>query len=301
MDVTAAALRYFVTLAEELHYARAAERLHITPPSLSQQISRLERQVGRRLFDRSPRTVALTPAGAELLPLAIAATRAHEAVAAWAGTTPASTPIRIGVVAGAGGSLSEVLATVIERYPETIVQIARLGFFGVEEAVRARRVDVAFGFAPIDPSRDVVVTPLLQEGRVLVVRDDHPLAERETVRIEETNALDFVVPAGADGDARAWWLVDPRPDGSRPRVITVADDVEGLMELCAAGIGVNIATESLSVQTRRPGLAYIPIADIPPADVLICSHPAPGHPATEGVVRIALEVAARSRIPHRRT
>ena len=68
-----------------------------------------------------------------------------------------------------------------------------------------------------------------------------------------------------------WWIVDPRPDGSRPKRGPTADSVEGLLELVAAGAGVNIAGESASRHYRREELAFIPIDDIEPATIVLCS------------------------------
>lgn len=294
MSISAAALQYFVALADELHFTRAAERLHLTVPSLSQQISRLERQVGQRLFDRSPRGVRLTAAGEELLPLATEAVRAHGAVVAWAqhATAPLP-PLRVGIVAsGAGDLTSEILTGIVERFPQLRLQLVRLGFLDAVPALERHTVDLAITLAPLPPSDRVVARPLLTEPRVLVIRADHPLAQHESLTIDQTNDLGFVVPSEAAGDALAWWLVDPRPDGSRPRVVAQADGVEGLMELCAAGIGVNIATRSVATQFGRPGLAYLDLTDIEPAQVLLVRAVNAGHPAVPDVERIASRITA---------
>jgi len=295
MDISAPALRYFVAVADELHFARAADRLHITPPTLSQQIARLELAIGGRLFERTPRAVALTPLGEELLPLAREAVRSHEAVLAWASraaTHPAA--LRVGVVAGGGGGglTSEILAALVARLPEVPLQLVRLGFFDVGPAVREGGVDVALTLAPVGPSKDLSVQELLSEPRVLVVREDSPLAGRASIRIDETNNLAFVVPSGAAGEGLAWWLVDPRPDGTRPRVVAVADDVEGLLELCAAGIGVNIATSSAFREQSRAGLALVEIVDVEPARVVLVRSERPRHGAVAAFERIAIDVAS---------
>ena len=106
MDVPIHVIRYFCVLAEELHFGRAAERLSITPPSLSQQISRLEQQLDVKLFDRSPRKVELTRHGRELLPLARRVQDDHEQLLAWGRSLQREqkTPLlRVGVVAAGAG------------------------------------------------------------------------------------------------------------------------------------------------------------------------------------------------------
>ncbi|MDF2993595.1 MAG: hcaR 2, partial [Microbacterium sp.] len=270
MGISASALRYFVALAEEQHFARTAERLHITPPSLSQQIARLEKSVGRALFERSPRGVRLTAAGEELLPLAREAVDAHREVEDWARAQPVVVPpLRVGIVAsGAGNLTAAMLTTVVERHPALRLRLVRLGFFDTAAAIDGDTVDVALTLSPFPENPGIVATTLMQEARVLVLRADHPLAARKSVRIDETNHLPFVVPNSAPTEARAWWLVDPRPDGTSPRVSAVADDVEGLMDLCSAGLGVNIATASVATHFGRPELAYLELTDVAPAEII---------------------------------
>jgi DNA-binding transcriptional LysR family regulator len=295
MDISAAALTYFVALADELHFARTAEKLHISPPSLSQQIARLEAQVGQRLFVRSPRAVHLTPAGLELLPLARNVVAAHAGVETWVrAQAEPSAPLKVGIVAtGAGPLTSDIIAETLQRHPELRLELRSLGFAEVERAVIDGSVDLALTLGPAPENPRLVSTTLATEPRVLVLRDDHPLAARSHVSIDETNDLGFVVPVTARNAARAWWLVDPRPDGSTPRVTAVADGVEGLMEFCVAGVGVNIATASAATHYGRAGLAYIEIDDIAPAEVLAIRAESPARPETVLLERVAEDVARR--------
>lgn len=268
MNVTAAQVRYFVAVADELHFGRAAERLRIAAPSLSQQIARLERSLGTRLFDRTPRGVTLTDAGRDLLPLAREAERAHRAVDQWRPGGAVAPLLRVGVVAaGAGTVTTRILRDLVEFEPSIRVELVRLAFFDGARALRDGDVDVAIAPAEEAAGDGLATERLVDEERVLVVRADHPLAGRPSVSIGETDDLDFVVIGDAPPPVRDWWLVDPRPSGARPRVVAHADGVEGLMELCAAGIGVNIAAASAESHFRRDDLAFVPIRDIPPARI----------------------------------
>src|SRR6478735_8742964 len=195
MDVPIHVIRYFCVLAEELHFGRAAERLSITPPSLSQQISRLEQQLDVKLFDRSPRKVELTRHGRELLPLA----RREQ-----------KTPLlRVGVVAaGAGALTTAAIASTMQAIPQARIEMRRMGFFDVASELESGRVDVVFAPAPMRLPPRIRVEPLWVEPRVLVVPAGHPLADRESVAIVETNDEVFVSVAGGTPEVVVWWYGD---------------------------------------------------------------------------------------------
>lgn len=299
MDIPIAPVRYFCVLAEELHFRRAAERLHISSPSLSQQITRLEDQLGTRLFDRSARRVTLTPDGARLLPAAERAVTAHREFldAALLLGEDRDRILRVGVVAaGAGPLTSEILMAAVEAVPGLRLEMRHLGFFDAEQHLIEGDIDVAFALdEPAGTRGGVVAIPVWEERRVLVVRRDHPLASRASVRIMETAGETFITARGGDEETLAWWLIDPRPDGSHPRRGPSADDLDGILDLCAAGVGVNIAGEAIGSRYRRDELALIPISDAPPARIMLKRRTGPGHPLVLRFEEIALErSAARS-------
>ncbi|WP_417563922.1 LysR family transcriptional regulator [Microbacterium sp.] len=275
MDVPIHVIRYFCVLAEELHFGRAAERLSITPPSLSQQISRLEQQLGVKLLDRSPRKVVLTPYGRELLPLARRVQDDHNQVLDWARSVQRDREapmLRVGVVAAGAGSLTTAaISATLTAMPNARIEMRRLGFFDVAADLGSGRVDVVFAPGPLPLPPRMRTEPMWREPRVLVVRSDHPFADRESISILETGAESFVAASGGPPEVVDWWLVDPRPDGSHPRRGPTADSVEGLLELVAAGAGVNIAGASAAQHYRRDELTYIPITDIDPATIVLCS------------------------------
>lgn len=275
MDVPIHVIRYFCVLAEELHFGRAAERLNITPPSLSQQISRLEQQLDVKLFDRSPRKVELTGYGRDLLPLARRVQDDHDQLLSWGRSMQRDRDapvLRVGVVAaGAGALTTAAIAATMQAMPDARIEMRRLGFFDVASDLESGRVDVVFAPSPMLLPPRIRLEPLWREPRVLVVPAGHPLAERESVSILETNDETFVAVAGGVPEVVDWWIVDPRPDGSRPKRGPTADSVDGLFELVAAGAGVNIAGQSASRQYRRDELAFIPVTDIEPATILLCS------------------------------
>jgi DNA-binding transcriptional LysR family regulator len=296
MDVPIPMLQYFCVLAEELHFGRAAARLGIATPSLSQQIARLEDRVGARLFERSPRQVVLTAAGRELLPLARDVRRTHQAVLDWSAERrgAAGPVLRVGLVAtGAGLLTTKILGAVLTGMPSVRLEMRRLGFFDVADELLSGAVDVAFAPAPLPLPSAVRAREITREGRVLVVPRDHRLAGRSDVGIAETDDEVFVAPASGDPSVVAWWVVDPRPSGRRPKRGPVADDIEGILELVAAGTGVNIAAASAEAYYPRERLAFVPIRDVPPASILLCRRAADSGPAVAAFERIAFEVAGR--------
>nr|WP_277814887.1 LysR family transcriptional regulator [Galbitalea soli] len=286
-------MRYFCVLADELHFGNAARVLNISAPSLSQQISRLEGMIGVKLFERTPRQVSLTEAGEELLPLARRVRDDHNEVLQWARSVSSPvTVLRVGMVAAGAGTLTTaILTSAVQRMPSVRFEMRRLGFFDTIDELLAGSVDVVFAPGPMNVDERVRIDPVWSESRVLVVPADHPLADRESVRIAETSGETFVGAAGGEAAILDWWLVDPRPDGSHPKRGPVADDIDGLLELVAMGAGVNIASASAASHYRRDGLRYVPILDIEPATILLCSLAATTNPAVRVFEAVAAELA----------
>lgn len=275
MEISIPTLRYFAVLAQELHFGRAAARLSITSPSLSQQISQLERVTGGRLFERTSRSVALTDLGRELLPHAARAVEAHDHLTDWISEhrAAAENALRLGVVAAGAGPLTAAIMSAVSQIPNLRLEMRRVGFFDVEQELVAGRVDAVLAPAPLSYNPETLVaSPLWTEHRVLVVRATHPLAGRSSISIDEVHDETFVAVSGDHADAIAWWTVDPRPDGSHPRLGPRADDIEGLLEFVSAGMGVNIAAASAAAHYPRADLAFVPIDDIEPATILLCTR-----------------------------
>ncbi|MER6544765.1 LysR family transcriptional regulator [Streptomyces sp. NPDC001250] len=178
-------LSYFVAVAEELHFGRAAERLHIVQSAVSQQIQRLERELGAELFDRSPRRVRLTGAGERLLPEAravlAAAERARAAVAAPAG-------LRLGTSTGLGAHLDRVLAAFAERAPQVPVELVSLPAGERLARVAAGRLDAAFVRAA-EPPAGVRVVPLWSDPLVAALPATHRLAGRDEIDLADLAGL----------------------------------------------------------------------------------------------------------------
>lgn len=296
MDIPLHALRYFCTLAEELHFGKAAAALNISAPSLSQQISKLEATVGMKLFERSSRKVELTPKGGELLPLARRVRDDHQEVLHWVRAQGHDSDVlRIGMVAaGAGPLTTSILAAAVQRLPSMRLEMRRLGFFDTSRELVEGRVDVVFAPAPFAVDDRILAEPLWREPRVLVVPEGHRLAQRESIEIMETAGESFVSASGGVSEVLDWWLVDPRPDGSHPLRGPVADDFEGLLELVAAGVGVNIASIGASQQYRRDGICFVRITDIEPATILMCSLKRPRNPAVPGFMQLGIELARKA-------
>jgi DNA-binding transcriptional LysR family regulator len=170
-------LRAFVTLAEHLHFGRAAEALHLTQPGLRRQIQTLERQLGARLLERDRRNVALTEAGRQLLedavPLlgAVSATRQRVARAARG-------PRRLVVGFRAGVIPTSAIAVLGELHPDLVVDVKRLEWDDQEHNLLNGDVDIAYVRQPIT-DRGLRLVPLYHERRLVALRRDHPLAEAE--------------------------------------------------------------------------------------------------------------------------
>lgn len=256
-------LRYFVAVAEELHFGRAAERSFVAQPTLSQQIQAFEGEVGARLFDRSRRGVALTDVGAVLLPHARRAleeaARAEAAVRA-AAEGRAGT-LRIGYETPImRDGLAESIRAFRAEVPDAALDFWEAGSREQAEAVREGRADVGLVLLPVD-ERGLEVRTLGAAPSVAVVPEGHRLAGRETVALAELSDEPQVAwarePAPEVYDA---YLRASREAGFEPRVAQEVRHAESLLGLVAAGVGVGMMHPA-RVQPGYPGVAYARIVE----------------------------------------
>jgi DNA-binding transcriptional LysR family regulator len=169
-------LEYFVVVAETLHFGRAAELLHIGQPAVSQQIGRLERELGVTLFDRSPRTVRLSEAGQRLLPRARAVLVAVEGVRAVAvATAGGRVPFRLGTSSGLGARLERVLAELGIVAPHLDVELVGASTRVRLDRVRSGGLDAAF-VRGLRSARELQVVQVWEDSLVAAVPISHELA-----------------------------------------------------------------------------------------------------------------------------
>lgn len=263
--MTVAHLRSFLAVAEELHFGRAAQTLRVSPSSLSDHIATLERRTGRALFVRTSRSVTLTDDGVRLLPLAQRAVETMDDVLRWARPDSRRTQLRIGLSVFSP-RFRTILSEAHRQMSEVDWQVIQLGFAEPYRALLDGEVDCALipGAAP--PPVTVTATTLWTESCLLVVAESHPLASHSTVEVADLTDQTFV--AVGDAPTSDHWLGDVLRGA--PRTLPIARNFDEVLELCAAGIGVNVAGASAAQMYQRPGVRFIPIADLADRPTNLC-------------------------------
>ncbi|MEV8440717.1 LysR family transcriptional regulator [Actinosynnema sp. NPDC051121] len=252
MDVETRELRYFVAVAEELHFGRAAHRLGIAQPPLSRAIRLLERRMGVTLLERTSREVRLTAAGEMLLAEgrgALAAVTAAVRRTQRAGATP-----RLVLALKPGGD-ADLLRPVLDRYAATAGAVpVDLAFSVGERAamVRDGRADLALLHRPQNDLTGLDSDDLYVEGQVVVLPDGHPLAARATVSMADLR----------DEPQPRW--PEARP-GVTGHPVT---DTEQVLQLIRLGRMVAVLPESVR-DRLPPGTVSRPVTDAEPATLVI--------------------------------
>lgn len=256
-------LRYFVTLAEERHFTRAAERLGIKQPPLSQQIRQLELEMGTALFHRLTRGVELTEAGSVLLEEARKILE-HAALAKASVQSRArgeSGRIRVGF-AGATyfhPRVPEIIQTYRERYPNVTLSPEQSNTPRLIESLRRGLIDVAFVRPPVSDSEEIVVEPVVEEPMRIVLPTAHARARNRSVPLialaEETLIL---FPRTIGPGLYDSIIASCQRAGFSPRLGQEAPQISSIVHLVAAGFGVSIVPQSIE-QIRAERIVYIPI------------------------------------------
>ncbi|MGW2477488.1 LysR family transcriptional regulator [Streptomyces sp. NPDC001665] len=274
-------LRYFVAVAEELHFGRAARRLGIAQPPLSRAISGLERRLGAVLLERGSRGVTLTGAGAVLLQEARVALDAVEAAERRTRRAALASDGRPAVVLAAkAGASSELLAKLLDAYaaqPGAIAVDVVLCRPGEQAGVlRTGQADVALLHRPFDDTTGFDTEDLYTESQVVILPAGHPLSTRPHLRLAEVSDLsDLPLPR---------W---PRPDGTFPDGPgpQVRDHTQ-LTQLIALGRACAVVPESGRSGVGN-GLAVVPVPDAPRVTTVIAWPPHSRSTAVAGLVRAA--------------
>ncbi|MBF4997925.1 LysR family transcriptional regulator [Nocardia sp. BSTN01] len=271
-------LRYFVAVAEELHFGRAAQRLAMAQPPLSRAIRQLERRLGVVLLRRTTRSIALTEAGSVLLREARAALDAVEAAERRTRRAAAHRPGM--VLATKAGASSELLSKLLDAYaaePGAVpVEVILCGPGEQEGLLRDGRADVALLHRPFDTTAGFDTEDLHTEQQVLVLPAGHPLASRTHVSSAEVSALtDLPLPRWPRQDGSY-------PDGPGPKV----RDHTQLAQLIALGRTCAVMPESVRSHLRDDH-AIVPVPDAPAVTTVIAWPPHSKSRAVADLVRTA--------------
>ena len=260
-------LEYFVTVAQEKSFTRAAERLQVAQPGVSQQIRRLEAELGVTLFDRSSRRPRLTAAGEALLPHAreaLAATEAGRHALASLKDVLAGT-LLLGAIPGIPDlDLSGLLAAFHSAYPAVDMALREDQPAALIEGLRRDELDVAVvGLSSSDPPHGLLVDVIRVEPLVLVTSLDHRLAARESVSVIQLRGESFVSLTRA---SVLRGLVEQAcaAAGFSARVALETTEVSLLCDLVAHGLGVTIVPRSIADHSTRQGAKLALVGFDPP-------------------------------------
>ncbi|MVU79096.1 LysR family transcriptional regulator [Nocardia sp. ET3-3] len=255
-------MRYFVAVAEELHFGRAAQRLAMAQPPLSRAIQQLERRLGVVLLQRNSRGISLTRAGSVLLREARLALEAIEA----AERRTRRAADRAGVVlAVKAGSSSELLSKLLDAYaaePGAVpVEVVLVGPGQPETLLRNGTADVALLHKPFDTTTGFDTEDLHTEPQVVVLPAGHPLAIRAHLSMSEIDVLTDLLPRWPRRDGTY-------PDGPGPQI----RDHTQLTQLIRLGRACAVMPESIRAQLGE-GHAIVPVPDAPPVTTVIAWPP----------------------------
>ncbi|MFE9369910.1 LysR family transcriptional regulator [Streptomyces sp. NPDC006711] len=272
-------LRYFVAVAEELHFGRAATRLHMSQPPLSRAVRQLETSIGARLFDRTPAGVSLTPAGTVLLDEARDLLERAERAAVRVAVAAGAATLTVGILGDSTDEAATRLAGAYRRrHPGVEVRIRETDLTDPTCGLHAGLVDVALTRGPFDET-GLAVRELRADPVGVLLRTDDPLAGRDLLRLVDLGDRRwFLFPAGTDPRWQAYW------NGGEPREGPVVRGVEE----CRQAVLWN-GTVGITPLTHRPvqGLTEVPLADMAPSRVVAAWNGGDTNPLLRSFVELA--------------
>jgi DNA-binding transcriptional LysR family regulator len=287
-------LRYFLTVAEEAHFGRAAERLHIVQPALSMQIRSLEEELGTPLFTRTSRKVALTEAGEMLVPEAkrtlAQAERAREIVQRSARGEIGSVRVGFSGNASFGGKLSGDLRSFHHQFPHVEIELREASPQQQADAILAGELDV--GYCPtfdIEFHIDLSAERIGAWPWMVSMSKDHPLASCSAVNKADLRNETFVVYAAHGAEVAQLELLR-HILGREPKVSHLAGNTLTALTMASAGLGLGLVPTPLAM-VMVPGIEYRPLADVSSMADLVLVHRTR---ETSGAVKAFVDLAKKA-------
>jgi DNA-binding transcriptional LysR family regulator len=270
MDVHLRELRYFVAVAEELNFTRAAgDRLFVSQPTLSKQIRQLERDLRVILFNRDPRGITLTPAGAALLP------RARQLLQSWSEARRAVTEaasartLTVGFQTRIGrGLIPSVTASMERRLPEWRLLFRQVSWADPTAGLATGEVDVAVAWLPLPTGDQLAWHVVAREERWVALPAAHRLADRPVISFEELANEPFIALPTSAGPLRDYWLAtDYRSTPARVATeVTTADET---FEAISSGLGVVLISAGNAAAYQRDDVVSRPVTGLSPSELAV--------------------------------
>ena len=282
-------LQVFLVCAEELHFGRTAERLHITPSRVSQTIAKLERSFGVRLFERTSRRVELTSHGAHVRDLIGPKLRELQAALADASTLSGSVrgSLRVGFFGLAGGSVLPLVASKFHAtHPEASVRLVELTIADPVAPRRPGAIDSLAGWVPPEPQGVRVGPVLFTETRLVALASGHPLATRKELAWEDLAGYPMARPAQPSEMFDA--IIPPVTPGGRPlrREVPVETPREVLTAIMLGQI-VHPTIASLTREFSQATIVTRPLSDAQPLQSVLITREEPASPLVSAFLAVA--------------
>jgi DNA-binding transcriptional LysR family regulator len=290
-------LRYFVAVAEELHFGHAAARLHISQPPLSHQIQDLERELGVTLFHRSRRSVALTEAGRLFLEEARQVLGDAKHAIEIAKKAARGEIGRLSVGFGPtpeNGLLNAVLSLFLARHPDVQLELHSLYTQEQVEALAHRQIDVCFPLLPI-ANRNICVERIAVEPIRVALPSHHPMASQSRIALGDLRQEPFVLVSREVGPGFYDLLLNAcAAAGFTPRITHEARHVMTVLGFVAAGLGVTLMPGAVS-NACPPGVVFRPLHRAPVVELGLGYRPNDSSPPLLAFLEVVREVARQKR------
>lgn len=264
MNIQLRHIRSFIVVAQEKSFCRAAERLAVSQPALSQTIIQLENNAGFALFERTTRSVSLTPSGERLLTKALAINRSMDLFQEEARRLKLAlkSELRVGFMIGTAVEFIPTIVKEFERLrPDAVLRLKEYDFSDPSAGLVAGEVDCGIIRPPIDAD-DIDIIEISREKCVACLPTGHPLTAKSTVVLADI--LDEpIIASPTPGIWRDYWLANEYRDADHPaRVVLEVATVESELQAVAMGRAISITADSTARYYTRPGVVFRDISDM---------------------------------------